>query len=389
MNTDKLSQSTKRALVFSFHSLGFGLRKSTVVFLAEGLAELGWRVDLVTVQLSLLSQIARVPRLTCVPRHLRNSWREHTPLISNFVWVPAIHPATSRFGFIDRLVTPLYRLYPYLLPEAIRQKARSADLIVIENSSATLLYPKLKRLSPNAKFVYCAIDSMEAIGMHPVIQEIENKTAADYDLFTSPSKILLEAYPRSVKKYFLPQGLNKGLFDLPIATPFEDVGPHAVVAGDMMFDRVSFEMMVRNFPKITFHAFGCVDLGDLDRYPNLIYHGEVPFETLRNYIVHADIGIAPYLDRPDVYYLCESSLKLVQYTYAGLPILAPYFCKAGRDHIKDYRPGEEDSIVGAIEEALRFDRRTVDKSSVKDWKDLAAGMLSGTGLLEEERDRVA
>jgi 2-beta-glucuronyltransferase len=376
MNPNKVSPSSNRAVVFSFHSLGFGLRKSTTVFLAEGLAELGWQVDLVTVQLSFLSQLARVPRLTCVPRHQRNDWLERTPRMSNFVWVPAIHPATSRSGFIDRLTTPIFRLYPYLLPKTIRQRARSARLIVIENSSAALLYPVLKRLSPDAKFIYLALDSMDAIGMHPVIKEFENKTASDYDLFVSPSKLLLQAYPPSVRKCFLPQGLDKALFDLPVASPFEDGGPHAIVAGDMMFDRVSFEMMVRNFPKVTFHAFGCMDLGDLYRYQNLVYHGEVPFEVLRSYIVHADFGIAPYLDRPDVHYLGESSLKLVQYTYARLPILAPYFCKSGRDHIKDYRPGDETSIVRAVEEALLVDHRTIDTSVVRDWNEITAEMLS-------------
>lgn len=380
MISDEASQPANRAVIFSYHSMGFGTRKNSVVFLAEGLAELGWRIDLVTAQLSFLSVLARVPRLKTIPRHQRNTWLERTPLISNFVWVPAIHPATTRHGFIDRLATPVFRLYPHLVPEAIRERARSARLIVIESCSAVMLYPLLKRLSPNAKFVYRACDSLEAIGMHPVMKEIESETAPDYDLFTSPSNLLLEAYPPSVRTCLLPQGLQKALFDVPVASPFENGGPHAIVAGDMMFDRLSFGTMVRNFPQMTFHAFGRMDLGDLQQYENLVRHGEVPFETIRSYIVHADLGIAPYLDRPDVHYLGESSLKLVQYTYARLPILAPYFCKAGRDHVKDYRPGEEASIVRAVEEALLVDRRTIDRSDVKDWQEIAAKMLSEVGL---------
>ncbi len=383
MLTDPLSQSSNRAVIFSNHSLGFGARKNSVVCLAEGLAELGWRIDLVTAQLSLLSAFAGVARLKIVPRRQRNTWLERTDLISNFVWVPAIHPATTRYGFIDRLATPVFRLYPYLLPETIRQRVRCARLIVIESCSAVLLYPLLKRLAPRAKFVYRACDSLDAVGMHPILRDAESKTAYDYDLFTSPSNLILANFPSSVRKCFLPQGLQKSLFDAPVSSPFEDDGPHAIIAGDMMFDRVSFEMMVRNFPTITFHAFGRMDLGDLSRFENVHYHGEVPFETLRDYTVHADLGIAPYLDRPDVHYLAESSLKLVQYTYAQLPILAPYFCKGDRDHLREYVPGDEASIIRAMEQALLVDRGTIDRSGVCDWQELATKMLSEVDLLQD------
>lgn len=380
MNANSVIEVSNSAVIFSFHSMGFGTRKNSVVFLAEGLAELGWRVDLVTTQLSLLSELAGVPRLKSIPRHRRNTWLECTPFISTFVWIPAIHPATTRYGFIDRLATPLFRLYPYLLPETVRRRVRSAKLIIIESCSAVMLFPLLKRLAPKAKFVYRACDSLAAVGMHPVMTEIESKTAGDYDLFTSPSNLLLAGYPPSVRTCVLPQGLQKALFDVAVPSPFEDAGPNAIVAGDMMFDRRSFATMVRNFPGITFHAFGRMDLGDLTRCENLVDHGEVPFETLRGYIVHADLGIAPYIDRPDVHYLGESSLKLVQYTYARLPILAPYFCKAGREHLKDYRPGDEATIIRAVEEALQVDRRTIDRSGVKDWQEIATTMLSAVGL---------
>jgi 2-beta-glucuronyltransferase len=218
--------------------------------------------------------------------------------------------------------------------------------------------------------------------MHPILAKVENRTAAEYDLFTSPSQLILENYPPDVKKCYLPQGLQKSLFDVSVPNPFEGQGPHAIIAGDMMFDRLSFEMMVRNFPDITFHTFGRMELGKLISSRNVIHHGEVPFETLRNYLVHADIGIAPYLDRPDVHYLVESSLKLVQYTYARLPILAPYFCKGNRDHLKGYTPGDEASIVQALDEVCRVDRTTIDRSDVYDWREVIAKMLTSVHLLE-------
>lgn len=381
MITHQSSQPSHRAVIFSYHSVGFGERKNSVVFLAESLAQMGWRADLVTVQLSLLSRLARVPRLKVVPRQQWNTWLERTDRISNFVWVPVIHPATSGWRWIDHLATPIFRLYPHLLPQAIRQRVRLANLIVIESCSAVLLYPLLKRLAPNAKFVYRACDSLDAVGMHPVLAKTVTRTACNFDLFSSPSTHLLADLPSCVNKCLLPQGLQKCLFDVLVASPYETPGPHAIVAGDMMFDLQSFKFMVRNFPNVTFHVFGKMDLSELASFDNLIRHGEVPFETLRSYIVHADLGIAPYLDRPEVHYLAESSLKLVQYTYAQLPILAPNFCESGRDHLKVYVPGEESSIVRAMKQALLVDRQTIDRSGIYDWEDVAREMLSKVDLL--------
>jgi 2-beta-glucuronyltransferase len=360
--------------------MGFGARKASTVFFAEGLARLGWQIDFVTAQLSLLSVLAGVPRLKMVPDKQRNTWIERGNGISTFVWLPPFHPATTGFRLVNRMATPLFYLYPHLLPETIRRRVRSSQLIIIESCSAVMLFPLLKKLAPNATFIYRACDPLDAIGMHPILETVLNRTAADYDLFTSPSKIILETFPSNVKTCYLPQGIQKSLFDVSVPSPFEGNGPHAIIAGDMMFDLLSFEMMVRNFPHITFHAFGRMELGDLISSHNLIHYGEVPFETLRDYMVHANFGIAPYLDRPDVRYLTESSLKFVQYTYARLPILAPSFCKGGRDHLKCYTPGDEASIILAVEEVCRVDRRTIDRSDVYDWHETVAKMLRDVDL---------
>jgi 2-beta-glucuronyltransferase len=356
--------------------VGFSARKASVVFLAEALAGLGWQANVVTTQLSRLSVLAGVPRLKNVPEDQRNIWIDLSDRLSTFVWVPLLHPATTRFGLLDRLATPLFHLYPHLLPDAIRRRIRSSQLIVIESCAAVLLLPLLRKLAPTAKFVYRACDPLDAVGMHPMLQATLDRTAAHYDLFTSPSRGALEGYGPDVNTCFLPQGIAKSLFDEPALSPLEGGGPHAIIAGDMMFDYVSVEMMMRNFPNVTFHMFGRMKVEPFSSFPNLAYHGEVPFETLRDFMIHADIGIAPYLDRPDDHYLCESSLKLVQYTYARLPILAPHFCKGSRDHLKGYTPGDEESIIRATEEALRVNPQTIDRSSVLDWTEVAETMLA-------------
>jgi 2-beta-glucuronyltransferase len=89
------------------------------------------------------------------------------------------------------------------------------------------------------------------------------------------------------------------------------------------------------------------------------------------------------LDQPEVHYLAESSLKIVQYTYAQIPILAPHFCKGNLEHLKAYQPGDKASIIRALEQALMVDRRAIDRSGVQDWKEVITGMLSEVGLVPE------
>jgi 2-beta-glucuronyltransferase len=380
MTTYQSSLPCKRTVIFSYHSIGFGNRKNSVIFLAEALARLGWKVDVVTAQLSLLSRLAGVPRLRQIPTSQCNRWLQQTDQISNFVWIPILHPATTPFKPLDRLATPLFHLYPYLLPHAVRERVREAQLVIIESCSAVLLFPLLKKLAPDARFVYRASDSLEAVDMHPMLGRAAIETAPDYDLFTSPSHRLLATFPAGINKCHVPQGLEKALFDASAPAPFPGSGPNAVVAGDMMFDLESFELMVKNFPGVKFHVFGRMKLEGFGTYANLVHHGEVPFETLVGHLLYADLGIAPYLDRPEVHYLAESSLKLIQYTYAQLPILAPYFCRGDLEHVRVYNPGNEGSIIKALNQALSVNRQTIDRSGVLDWNKVAVEMLTKLDL---------
>lgn len=375
-----MSQGPKRAVIFSYHTAGFGARKASIVFLAEALAELGWQTGFVTAQLSRLSALAGVPRLKDVPEDRRNVWLPQSGRLSAFVWVPLFHPATTGVGLLNRIATPLFALYPHLLPETIRDRVRAAHLVIIESCSGVLLLPLLRKLAPEAKFVYRASDRLDAIGMHPMLTTVLNRTAADYDLFTAPSELILADCPPGARTCHLPQGLEKSMFHAAVPRPFDSAGPHAVIAGDMMFDHASVEMMARNFPDMTFHTFGRMDVRRIAACRNLVHHGEVPFETLRDFIVHADLGIAPYVDDAGHHYLNTTSLKLVQYTYARLPIVAPDFVKGGRDHVKGYTPGDEASITRAVQAALGVDRRKIDCSGIYDWREIAQRMLEEVGL---------
>jgi len=116
--------------------MGFGARKASIAFFGGELAKLGWQTDLVTAQLSYLSVLAGVPRLKKVPYKQRNTWIKQTDRLSSFVWLPPFHPATSRNKLTDWMATPLFYLYPYLLPETIRRRVRSSVSVRCGRASA-------------------------------------------------------------------------------------------------------------------------------------------------------------------------------------------------------------------------------------------------------------
>ena len=93
------------------------------------------------------------------------------------------------------------------------------------------------------------------------------------------------------------------------------------------------------------------------------------FARVVPFIKFADIGIAPYRVGAGADYLSQSSLKMIQYSYCRLPIVAPLFAAAGRAHVCAYRPVDPQSIVAAFSQAQSFDRTGIDTASIRSWQE--------------------
>jgi len=376
-----VSRDNPVAVLFTQQFVGLNTRKTGMVFWAETLARLGFDTYAVTVQLSALSRLAGSPRLKAVPKEDLNIWRQRGEQLFGFVWVAPLHPARLGSSFLNRAAERVYALYPWFLPEAVREVVRKADLIVIESCAAVLLFETLRSLAPKrAKIVYCASDRLGTVGMHPMLADTLARTATSYDLIRVPAKAMIGDFPSSARVAFIPHGIDKAAFSELPPSPFESSGPHVVVAGDMLFDAAALDVLLDAFPDVTFHAFGRMNLDTTGARPNLRVHGEVPFAALAGHLLHADVGFAPYLDRPEAHYLVESSLKLIQYTYCRLPIVAPHFASAGRPHVIGYGTDDPASIVQALKRALAYDRTTIDARGVVSWEEVIACMLKAVAL---------
>jgi len=371
-----------RALIFTYHRIGPAARKGSMVFRAERLAALGWETRVVTVQLSWLSRLAGVPRLRAVDPAQINRWHAVAERLAGFVWVPPIHPATVGIPLVNRLAEPLFALYPWLLPRSVRHEAQRADLIVVDSASGILLADRLRRLAPRARMIYWATDRLGAIGMHPMIERRLRASLDRFDAVNVFARAMLDDFAGHPSVTYVPQAVDKAALSRPGASPYAPGTRNAVVAGDMMFDRHAVSVVAERFADLTIHAFGGMRLGDLARRANVVEHGEVPFAALVPYMAHADIGLAPFADRPDARYLVDSSLKLKQYSYCRLPIVAPAFCKGDLAHLAGYAPGDAESIAAAVRTALAFDRAAIDPDDVPDWDEAVRRMLATVGLAQ-------
>jgi len=366
--------------MFTYQNLSPSSRKTGMTFIAAALARHNMRVGVVTVQLSWLSRLAGVERLRTVPRREINRWTRRAPNLFSYVWMPPLHPAGSK-GWKGRIVGPtLVSLYPWLLTPSIIQEAKTADLIIIESSVAVALFRRLKRIAPNAKFVYCASDRLEVIGVQPRLIDCLAETATEYDLVRIPAAAMAGDFPEGTRVAFIPHGLEKKLFDEAEFSPYNPGTTNAVIAGDMNSDAQTVHRLATEFPTVNFHVFGRMDEKYFSGQDNVKFHGEVGFPVLVPYIKFADVGIAPYDSRPRAEYLAQSSLKLLQYAYAKLPIVGPEFIKAGREHIFVYDRNSHDSIRDAMQHALYFDRSQFTDEYIKSWDETVQYMAGLVGL---------
>ena len=359
-NTNE-AKKMQNILLITGHVAG-GPLKASALFLAEALAENGYKIQVVTVDFSLLRKY--IKKISPgVPVSIQYSVAKN---FNAYVWMPIFHPINIKLKFV---VYFLSKLYPFLINRQIKSYASKADIIVVESGTGMLLAPRLKSINRNAPTLLMMCDLMETLPCSPIVTKIANSSIKLFDLVSFPAEGMRSSLSEANNLLFLPQGLDKKMFEGEAPSPFTQA-KQVVSVGDMLFDASLIETLAKAYPDWTFHLFG--KKAEIPtKLDNVVEHGEIPFAQLVPYLRHADIGLAPYREAPHVEYLSQSSLKLVQYTYCQLPIVAPQFAAAGREHVCAYKVGNAPSIIEAFARAIEYPRTTIDRSKTKDWSENA------------------
>lgn len=363
----------RRIVILSSHVFLDGFRKASIHFVASRWAAAGDEVCFTTVGHSWMSRFKQKERLEALRSAQGNRYAEVEPRLFAGAYLPPLHAFSTGRPLVNRLVKPLFAFYGRHLPEFVRRKIESADLVVIESGTPVVFLDLVRRLNPEAKLLYFCRDLLRSVGAAPYLREVEQRGIGLFDSVCVPSRRLGEMLPPGGKVHFVPQGIEGAVFDRAEVSPYPKGSRNAVAVGDMLFDQVSVAAMASAAPEVTFHLFGIRWRGDVPA--NIRVHGEQSFETLAAYIRHADIGLAPYRVNSSEVYLAESSLKLLQYGYCRLPVLLPDIIPVSRGNEITYSLEGPNDWRAIVDAALALPRREAYRDGILTWDDVARQTL--------------
>ncbi|MBI1830887.1 MAG: glucuronosyltransferase [Planctomycetes bacterium] len=362
----------KRVVFITNHYLNAD-RKAGFHWLAEAFWRAGWHVLFFTESISWLSYLRGNER--CKYPLFRERHRIHylRERFASYVWMTPFHPINLRFDWLNRLAAPVLNWYSrFDLGEAEAEIAR-ADLFVFDSDHGLLLFDRFKELNPRARFVYRVSDNLRMMSHHPILPAQEDRLLERFDLVSAPSQECLSRFPRLATLEVHHHGLEKELFDRATGNPYATPRPNVVYVGKNHFDADFLARAARLFPTWSFHVLGAV--GPLSATGNVTGYGERPFHEIIPYLQHADIGLQNLTYAPGAEWFADS-LKMYQYTYCRLPIVAPRFLKSDRRHVYYYEPGDDASIRAALLAANAHERANISTEGILSWDDLASKLAA-------------
>ena len=353
-------------------------RRANIHFITRELAKLG-TARFFSLRYSKLSRYTHDPRLSLDGE--ANQIGIHQG-VECYLWKTLYHPFNTRRSWLRPLENLMYSFYSRGRNPVLRRWIKEADVILLESGVAPIFFDLIKRLNPSAKVLYRASDALDTINVAEYVSDAFTRAAPHMNTIALPSKALAEGIPSRHNLAFVPHGIDHAVAEQADPSPYGE-GTHAVSVGSMLFDPGFFVLASRRFPNIQFHIIGCGHPAHPDYGPNVHLYGEMPFAQTLPYIKHAQLGIAPYSSVNLPAYLRDTSMKLIQYAFFGIPAICPHFIAADYTNRFGYDLGNEDSIAAAIERALH-PTQPIRTQPVLNWQEVAERMLSPRSYADTE-----
>jgi 2-beta-glucuronyltransferase len=360
----------KRVILFTGHYFE-SKRKAGFHWLADAYWRMGWEVIFVTVSISWLSWLRKDYRFEYPILKERNKLKQVKDNLFSYILFTPWHPANLRNGLLNFISEPLFSFYGKKLPSNLEKIISNSDLIIFESTPGLLLFERVKQISPNARFVYRVSDDLRLLKNHPIVIKTEEKIASQFDLISIPSSYTYERFKKYKNAVLHYHGIRKDLFDKKYNNPYKEKN-NLIFVGNSHFDYSFIEIASQLFPKYNFHIIGPIK--GIPNKKNIYSYGEMPFIETIPYIKHADVGLHTLSYKIGAESFTDS-LKVIQYTYCKLPIIAPNYLQTNRKNMFYYKPGEPESIKKAILDAILFDRANVSLEGINSWDELAMKLL--------------
>lgn len=359
-----------RVLFLSTHAFLPTTRKASVHFVTEALAARGHEVDTVSVGFSALTKFKKPDLHAQLAGPQKNRFVETALRRRAACYLPPLHPFSSRNAALNAVTGLFFPLYGNLLPPFLKEAIGAADVVAIESGTAIAFFDAVRRINPAARLLYFKRDRLDSVGASEYLQGLERRIWTQFDSVIVPSPRMAEQMPPAARLSCVPQGIDKGMFDAALSSPYPAGSQNGVSVGNMLFDADAVRQMALSRPEISFHLFGAGIPGE---YPaNVRLYGERPFGEIVPYIKFADFGIAPYRLTARELYLAESSLKLQQYSYCLLPVLVPELLEGGRGNLVCYAQQGEADWAGKVGKAATASHEPAWRDGILSWDEVAA-----------------
>jgi 2-beta-glucuronyltransferase len=345
-------------------------KRASIHQIADGLVRSSLEVAFISTRFSNLSRTKGDSRLFLWDK---SNKVETVNGVECLLWRTSLHPFRANVAAWDTLVGRFFPMYANLASEDFDDLVSQADYIVIELGVPVIYLRRIKSLNPQAKIVcYCA-DRLDTVGSHLFVRNrlVEDQHLVDHFMLRSPAMAEYLDFARD-RLFHAGFGIDHDQFGSIGPSPYAAGSETAVSVGSMLFDESFFAAAGPAFPNLQFHVVGSG--ANLKATPNVHLRSEMPFADTLPFVKHASIGVAPYRPAPAAEYLADTSLKLAQFEYFGIPAVCPHFAVGTCQSRAGYEPGNEQSIRRAVEAALKLVGK-IEPRSFPDWSEVAMRVL--------------
>jgi 2-beta-glucuronyltransferase len=371
-NGASLGAEAKRVVLISGYHDYRTAKRASIHQIAHALARSGYDVSFIATRFSWLSRRRGTDSRLFL-------WDKANQIevvdgIRCLLWRTSLHPFHSRNRLGDAFLGTLFPAYAELPSAIFDDLVSQADHIIIEAGVPAIYLRRLRRLNPAATIICYCTDRPDVVGSHPFVRQrmIDDEHLVDY--FVVRARAMAEYFNFvSGPLYRVGFGINPEEFANIGPSPYHDGDRAAVSVGSMLFDEQFFAAAAPAFPDLQFQVIGSGT--ELQGPPNLHVHAEMPYADTLPFVKHAAIGIAPYRAAPGGEYLADSSLKLAQFEYFGLPAVCPHFAVGDSAARVGYEPGDPQSIQAAVTKALALVGK-VEPRSFPTWSEVAVRVLN-------------
>lgn len=359
----------KKVVFLSWHYYN-SKRQAGFHFLAKAIKEKGFQVVFINTVISLLTYIRK--DLKIYEKDFNKNVLKPITFngIKSIVNLSIIAPPISRASKILEFLSKIL----YRLNRASIKEIRSADYVVFESAQSILFFDKIKSLNPNAKLIYRMSDDMEIMKSSKIIIKYERSILVQFDLVSVPTKTMYDKFKnlsfKNVKLQF--HGIDKSIYDSSNLSPYTEKVNHVFI-GNSHLDQNFLKIASNLYKDHYFHVIGAFD--SIIKNNNVIYYGHMSFEKTIPYVKFATTGLQTRSNEDGIAETLSDSLKVLQYSYCKLPIIAPSVIPAHhRKNFFYFNYDDIESIRNCIDKALKFDKSNF-KVNVQSWDELALDLI--------------